>query len=96
MQKLKYWLVVKKNFRSMFLLGQNYQLKKIKKLMLMNLQQNGILIPLPIIAEKDGFINYVDLKQGISFRESIDDTTGISSKMVIDWSDPKSKILNLQ
>ena len=47
---------------------------------------------LPIIAEKDGFINYVDLKQGISFRESIDDTTGISSKIVIDWSqNPKSK-----
>ena len=47
---------------------------------------------LPIIAEKDGFIKYVDLKQGISFRESIDDTTGISSKIVIDWSqNPKSK-----
>ena len=47
---------------------------------------------LPIIADKDGFINYIDLKQGISFRESIDDTTGISSKIVIDWSqNPKSK-----
>ena len=47
---------------------------------------------LPIIAEKDGIIEYVDLKQGISFRESIDDTTGISSKIVIDWSqNPKSK-----
>jgi len=47
---------------------------------------------LPIIAERDGYINYVDLKQGISFRESIDDTTGISSKIVIDWSqNPKSK-----
>ena len=47
---------------------------------------------LPIIAERDGFINYVDLKQGISFRETIDDTTGISSKIVIDWSqNPKSK-----
>ena len=38
---------------------------------------------LPIIAEKNGFVKYVDLKQGISFRESIDDTTGISSKIVI-------------
>jgi DNA-directed RNA polymerase subunit beta' len=47
---------------------------------------------LPIIAERDGFIKYVDLKQGISFREAIDDTTGISSKIVIDWSqNPKSK-----
>ena len=47
---------------------------------------------LPIIAEKNGFVKYVDLKQGISFRESIDDTTGISSKIVIDWSqNQKSK-----
>ncbi len=47
---------------------------------------------LPIIAEKDGIIKYVDLQQGISFRESTDDTTGISSKIVIDWSqNPKSK-----
>ena len=47
---------------------------------------------LPIIAEKNGYIKYLDLKQGISFRESIDDTTGISSKIVIDWSqNQKSK-----
>ena len=47
---------------------------------------------LPIIAEKNGYVNYVDLKQGVSFRESIDDTTGISSKIVIDWSqNQKSK-----
>ena len=47
---------------------------------------------LPIIAEKSGFVKYIDLKQGISFRESIDDTTGISSKIVIDWSqNQKSK-----
>ena len=47
---------------------------------------------LPIISEKSGLVNYVDLKQGISFRESIDDTTGISSKIIIDWSqNQKSK-----
>ena len=47
---------------------------------------------LPIIAEKNGYVKYVDLKQGVSFRESIDDTTGISSKIVIDWSqNQKSK-----
>ena len=47
---------------------------------------------LPIIAEKDGIIKYVDLKQGVSFRDAVDDTTGISSKIVIDWSqNPKSK-----
>jgi DNA-directed RNA polymerase subunit beta' len=48
----------------------------------------------PIIAEKDGYIKYVDLKQGISFRETVDDTTGISSKIIMDWSqNPKSKNL---
>ena len=47
---------------------------------------------LPIIAEKTGYVKYVDLKQGVSFRESIDDTTGIASKIVIDWSqNQKSK-----
>ncbi len=47
---------------------------------------------LPIIAEKSGNVNYVDLKQGVSFRETVDDTTGISSKIVIDWSqNQKSK-----
>ncbi len=47
---------------------------------------------LPIIAERNGYVSYVDLKQGVSFRESIDDTTGISSKIVIDWSqNQKSK-----
>ena len=47
---------------------------------------------LPIIAENNGFVKYVDLKQGSSFREAIDDTTGISSKIVIDWSqNQKSK-----
>ena len=62
-----------------------------------NVESNKILAEwdpytLPIIAEKNGFVKYVDLKQGISFRESIDDTTGISSKIVIDWSqNQKSK-----
>jgi DNA-directed RNA polymerase subunit beta' len=47
---------------------------------------------LPIIAEENGFIKYLDLKQGISFRDTVDDTTGISSKIIIDWSqNPKSK-----
>ncbi len=47
---------------------------------------------LPIISEKKGYAKYVDLKQGISFREAIDDTTGIGSKVVIDWSqNQKSK-----
>ncbi len=41
---------------------------------------------LPIIAEKSGKIKFVDLKQGISFRDTVDETTGISSKIITDWS----------
>ncbi len=62
-----------------------------------NVENNQLLAEwdpytLPIISERNGYAKYLDLKQGVSFRESIDDTTGISSKIVIDWSqNQKSK-----
>ncbi len=40
---------------------------------------------LPIISEKEGRANYMDLVDGVSMREDIDEATGISYKMVIDW-----------
>ncbi len=40
---------------------------------------------IPIITEKDGIAHYVDLAEGISMREVLDEATGISSKVVIDW-----------
>jgi len=40
---------------------------------------------LPIITEKEGIVSYVDLIEGISMREILDETTGISNKVVIDW-----------
>jgi len=40
---------------------------------------------LPIITEKEGVANYVDLEEGITMREVIDDATGISSRVVVDW-----------
>src|SRR5690348_5372193 len=40
---------------------------------------------IPIITEKDGIAHYVDLSEGISMREVVDEATGISSKVVIDW-----------
>ena len=40
---------------------------------------------LPIITEKEGEANYVDLIEGISMRELMDETTGISNRVVIDW-----------
>jgi len=40
---------------------------------------------MPVIAEKSGIANYVDLIDGISLAETVDDATGITSKSVIDW-----------
>ena len=40
---------------------------------------------LPIITEREGIANYVDLIEGVSVREVMDETTGISSKVVVDW-----------
>jgi DNA-directed RNA polymerase subunit beta' len=40
---------------------------------------------IPIITEKDGIATYVDLVEGVSMREVVDEATGISSKVVIDW-----------
>jgi len=39
----------------------------------------------PVIAEKDGLANYVDLIDGVSLAETVDDATGISTKVVVDW-----------
>ncbi len=39
----------------------------------------------PVIAETSGLANYVDLIDGVSIAETIDDATGISTKAVIDW-----------
>ena len=39
----------------------------------------------PVIAEKSGLVSFVDLIDGVSLTETVDDATGISSKSVIDW-----------
>ena len=39
----------------------------------------------PIITERDGFVNYRDLDEGTSMREIMDEETGISNKVVVDW-----------
>ncbi|MDH5558062.1 MAG: DNA-directed RNA polymerase subunit beta', partial [Alphaproteobacteria bacterium] len=40
---------------------------------------------IPIITEKEGICHYVDLVDGLSMRETMDEATGISSKVVVDW-----------
>jgi DNA-directed RNA polymerase subunit beta' len=39
----------------------------------------------PIITEREGIATYVDLVEGVSMREVVDETTGISSRVVVDW-----------
>ena len=40
---------------------------------------------LPVIAETNGIVNYMDLVDGVSLAETLDDATGIAAKSVIDW-----------
>ena len=40
---------------------------------------------LPIITEKEGVANYMDITEGITMREVMDEATGISSRVVVDW-----------
>jgi len=40
---------------------------------------------IPIITEKGGVAHYIDLIEGISMREQVDEATGIASKVVLDW-----------
>jgi len=40
---------------------------------------------LPIITEKSGTVHYVDIVDGVSMREVIDEATGMSNRVVVDW-----------
>ncbi|MBK17699.1 MAG: DNA-directed RNA polymerase subunit beta' [Rhodospirillaceae bacterium] len=49
---------------------------------------------LPIICENEGIVNYVDLIDGVSMREIVDEATGISYKKVVEWkAQPKGSEL---
>ncbi|OFX02221.1 MAG: DNA-directed RNA polymerase subunit beta', partial [Alphaproteobacteria bacterium RIFCSPLOWO2_02_42_7] len=40
---------------------------------------------LPVISEVGGVIHYVDLVEGLSVREALDETTGLTKRVVADW-----------
>jgi DNA-directed RNA polymerase subunit beta' len=40
---------------------------------------------IPIITEREGVAHYVDLVDGVSMREVVDEATGISNRVVVDW-----------
>jgi DNA-directed RNA polymerase subunit beta' len=49
---------------------------------------------LPIVTERDGIANYVDLVDGVSMREVTDEATGIASRVVVEWKNqPKGSDL---
>ena len=52
---------------------------------------------IPIVSEKDGIVEYEDVIDGFSSRESLDSSTGISHRSIIDWKlNPKSRDLKPQ
>ncbi len=40
---------------------------------------------IPVVAEADGVVKYNDLTENVSLREKIEESTGVSTKIVIDW-----------
>ena len=40
---------------------------------------------IPVITEKSGTVRLVDLIEGISVRENVDDATGLASRVIVDW-----------
>lgn len=41
---------------------------------------------IPVIAETDGIVHYVDLLEGQSTREVLDESTGMTSRVIMDWN----------
>ncbi|MDR1233987.1 MAG: DNA-directed RNA polymerase subunit beta' [Holosporales bacterium] len=44
----------------------------------------------PVVCESNGYAKFVDLVDGLSMREVLDEATGISSKVVVDWKQSSS------
>jgi len=51
---------------------------------------------MPLIAEVDGQVRYVDIEEGKTIREEVDEVTGLSSRVVIQGSDAVSAALRPQ
>jgi DNA-directed RNA polymerase subunit beta' len=45
---------------------------------------------IPIITERSGFAVYRDMTDGLSMKEEMDETTGLSNKVIIDWKQQRS------
>jgi len=51
---------------------------------------------MPLIAEVDGRVRYVDLEEGVTVREQSDDVTGLSNRVVIQQADARKGALRPQ
>ncbi len=51
---------------------------------------------MPLIAEVDGKVRYVDLEEGLTVREQSDDVTGLSNRVVIQQADARKDALRPQ
>ena len=71
--------IYKVNYGSKIFFKDGDQIKKGKKI------AEWDPYTLPVIAETGGIANYMDLVEGTSLTETLDDATGISSKSVTDW-----------
>ncbi|MFT6071660.1 MAG: DNA-directed RNA polymerase subunit beta' [Alphaproteobacteria bacterium] len=40
---------------------------------------------LPVMTEKSGIIQYIDIIEGLTYKEVADDETGVTSRTIIDW-----------
>ena len=40
---------------------------------------------IPVVAEANGVVKYSDLTENVSLREKIDESSGVSTKIIIDW-----------
>ncbi len=49
---------------------------------------------IPIIAEKNGKVRFDDLQEGVSMREETDETTGIASKVIVQWKKQRKEDLH--
>ena len=71
--------------------GSTLLVKNNSKIKLNDLLLEWDPYTVPVVAEESGVLDFNDLVEGVSFIEKFDETTGISSKVIIDWKSFQGK-----
>ncbi len=63
----------------------------------MEVQKDALLFSIepnntPILAERDGYVKYVDIERGVTYKEEIDPQTGHVQRVIINW---RSRLKNV-